>query len=141
MTAKNGGVTEKNPPQHNQQRNRPSNNHRFATTNPIGNETKQRTTNHPAERDRGSEHNGSFIFATTRLLEKAHTPGHSQNGRWNKQQTGDETARVTAAAREAGLVLLSCGLYGNVIRILVPFTISDDDLEAGLDILEECLGV
>jgi 4-aminobutyrate aminotransferase-like enzyme len=56
------------------------------------------------------------------------------------EQTGEETARITAAARERGLLLLSCGLYGNVIRILVPFTISDDDLEKGLDILEGCLG-
>jgi 4-aminobutyrate aminotransferase / (S)-3-amino-2-methylpropionate transaminase / 5-aminovalerate transaminase len=55
-------------------------------------------------------------------------------------QTGEETSRITAAAREQGLMLLSCGLYGNVIRILVPFTISDDDLEAGLDILEGCFG-
>ncbi len=37
-------------------------------------------------------------------------------------------------------MLLSCGLYGNVIRILVPFTITDDELEKGLDILEGCLG-
>jgi 4-aminobutyrate aminotransferase len=56
------------------------------------------------------------------------------------EQNGEETSRITAAARERGLVLLSCGLYGNVIRILVPFTISDDDLEKGLDILEGCLG-
>ena len=56
------------------------------------------------------------------------------------EQTGEETTRITAAARERGLLLLSCGLYGNVIRILVPFTISDDDLEKGLDILEGCLG-
>jgi 4-aminobutyrate aminotransferase / (S)-3-amino-2-methylpropionate transaminase / 5-aminovalerate transaminase len=44
-----------------------------------------------------------------------------------------------AAARERGLVLLSCGLYGNVIRLLVPLVISDADLEEGLDILEESL--
>jgi 4-aminobutyrate aminotransferase / (S)-3-amino-2-methylpropionate transaminase / 5-aminovalerate transaminase len=56
------------------------------------------------------------------------------------EQNGEETSRITATARERGLVLLSCGLYGNVIRILVPFTISDDDLEKGLDILEGCLG-
>jgi 4-aminobutyrate aminotransferase/(S)-3-amino-2-methylpropionate transaminase len=56
------------------------------------------------------------------------------------EQNGEETGRITATARERGLVLLSCGLYGNVIRILVPFTISDDDLEKGLDILEGCLG-
>jgi 4-aminobutyrate aminotransferase/(S)-3-amino-2-methylpropionate transaminase len=34
-------------------------------------------------------------------------------------------------------MLLSAGLYGNVIRILMPLTISDDQLEEGLQILEE----
>ena len=38
------------------------------------------------------------------------------------EQSGDETTRITATAREQGLMLLSCGLYGNVIRILVPFS-------------------
>jgi 4-aminobutyrate aminotransferase-like enzyme len=55
-------------------------------------------------------------------------------------QTGDETARITAAARDQGLMLLSCGIYGNVIRILVPFTIGDEELERGLDILESLIG-
>jgi 4-aminobutyrate aminotransferase/(S)-3-amino-2-methylpropionate transaminase len=48
-------------------------------------------------------------------------------------------AATTAAARERGLVLLSCGIYGNVIRVLVPLVISDDDLEQGLEILEGAL--
>jgi 4-aminobutyrate aminotransferase / (S)-3-amino-2-methylpropionate transaminase / 5-aminovalerate transaminase len=56
------------------------------------------------------------------------------------EQMGDETSRITAAAREQGLMLLSCGIYGNVIRILVPFAIGDAELEQGLDILERCLG-
>jgi 4-aminobutyrate aminotransferase/(S)-3-amino-2-methylpropionate transaminase len=56
------------------------------------------------------------------------------------EQTGEETARITAEARERGLLLLSCGIYGNVIRILVPFSIGDAELEQGLDILESCLG-
>ena len=56
------------------------------------------------------------------------------------EQTGEETARITAEAREQGLLLLSCGIYGNVIRILVPFSIGDAELEQGLDILERCLG-
>jgi 4-aminobutyrate aminotransferase/(S)-3-amino-2-methylpropionate transaminase len=47
---------------------------------------------------------------------------------------------TTAAARERGLVLLSCGIYGNVIRILVPLVISDEDLDHGLEILEEAIG-
>jgi 4-aminobutyrate aminotransferase len=42
-------------------------------------------------------------------------------------------------ARERGLVLLSCGLYGNVIRILVPLVIGDEDLARGLELLEESL--
>jgi 4-aminobutyrate aminotransferase/(S)-3-amino-2-methylpropionate transaminase len=56
------------------------------------------------------------------------------------EQTGDETSRITAAAREQGLMLLSCGIYGNVIRVLVPFAIGDAELEQGLDILERCIG-
>jgi 4-aminobutyrate aminotransferase-like enzyme len=55
------------------------------------------------------------------------------------EQTGDETTRITSAAREQGLMLLSCGIYGNVIRILVPFTIGDAELERGLDILQGLL--
>jgi 4-aminobutyrate aminotransferase-like enzyme len=54
--------------------------------------------------------------------------------------TPDLASAVTAAARERGLVLLSCGIYGNVIRILVPLSITDDELERGLDLLEEALG-
>ena len=46
---------------------------------------------------------------------------------------------TTTGARERGLILLSCGLDGNVVRILVPHVIEDDDLEKGLDILEESL--
>jgi 4-aminobutyrate aminotransferase/(S)-3-amino-2-methylpropionate transaminase len=51
-----------------------------------------------------------------------------------------ELAKATVeAARERGLVLLSCGFDGNVIRILVPLVIEDDDLARGLEILEESL--
>jgi len=51
----------------------------------------------------------------------------------------DEAKRVTVAAREQGLVLLSCGLYGNVIRLLPPLTATDEELERGLDILDAAL--
>ncbi len=56
------------------------------------------------------------------------------------EPTPDLAKAVTAAARDRGLVLLSCGIYGNVIRILVPLTIDDPLLERGLDLLEESLG-
>jgi 4-aminobutyrate aminotransferase len=56
-----------------------------------------------------------------------------------REQSADETTRITTEARERGLILLSCGIYGNVIRILVPFAIGDAELERGLDILESLL--
>jgi 4-aminobutyrate aminotransferase / (S)-3-amino-2-methylpropionate transaminase / 5-aminovalerate transaminase len=56
------------------------------------------------------------------------------------EKSPERASRVTAAARERGLVLLSCGMYGNVIRILVPLTVEDELLERGLGLLEEALG-
>jgi 4-aminobutyrate aminotransferase / (S)-3-amino-2-methylpropionate transaminase / 5-aminovalerate transaminase len=56
------------------------------------------------------------------------------------EPTPDLAKAVTSAARDRGLVLLSCGIYGNVIRILVPLTIDDALIEGGLDLLEESLG-
>jgi 4-aminobutyrate aminotransferase-like enzyme len=55
------------------------------------------------------------------------------------EQTPDLATAVTTTAREKGLILLSCGLYGNVIRILVPLVVSNVDLERGLELLEESL--
>jgi 4-aminobutyrate aminotransferase-like enzyme len=57
-----------------------------------------------------------------------------------KAPAADLAAKTTANARERGLLLLSCGLYGNVLRILVPFVASDEDLDRGLEIMEESLG-
>ena len=37
-------------------------------------------------------------------------------------------------------MLLSCGLYGNVIRLLPPLSATDEELEKGLPILDEALG-
>jgi 4-aminobutyrate aminotransferase/(S)-3-amino-2-methylpropionate transaminase len=48
-------------------------------------------------------------------------------------------AATVAAARERGLLLLSCGLYGEAIRLLPPLTISDDELTEGLSALEAAL--
>jgi 4-aminobutyrate aminotransferase len=56
------------------------------------------------------------------------------------EQSGEASKAVTVAAREKGLILLSCGLYGNVIRLLPPLSATDEELERGLAILEEALG-
>ncbi len=51
----------------------------------------------------------------------------------------DAIKLVTAAALDAGLILLSCGYYANTIRLLAPLTISDEHLEEGLNLLEGAL--
>lgn len=48
-------------------------------------------------------------------------------------------ASLCQKAREKGLILLSCGMFGNTIRFLMPVTIEDDVLEEGLGIVEETL--
>ncbi|MBI2981321.1 MAG: aminotransferase class III-fold pyridoxal phosphate-dependent enzyme, partial [Deltaproteobacteria bacterium] len=48
-------------------------------------------------------------------------------------------AAVVRKAASNGVLLLTAGLYGNVIRFLSPLSITDEQLEEGLDIVEECL--
>jgi 4-aminobutyrate aminotransferase len=55
------------------------------------------------------------------------------------ERSPDRAQAVVAAAFERGLVLLNCGLYGNVIRLLPPLTITPEELDEGLSILEESL--
>ncbi|MEV4522041.1 4-aminobutyrate--2-oxoglutarate transaminase [Micromonospora tulbaghiae] len=50
------------------------------------------------------------------------------------------TAAVSAACHAAGLLTLTCGTYGNVLRFLPPLVISDDELGRGLDILAAAFG-
>ena len=57
------------------------------------------------------------------------------------ERSPDRAQSVVSAAFDRGLVLLSCGLYGNVIRLLPPLTIGEDDLEEGLAILGESFAV
>jgi 4-aminobutyrate aminotransferase len=57
-----------------------------------------------------------------------------------RDPTPDVAKATTAAAYAKGLLLLACGLDGNVIRLLPPLTASDEELERGLGLLEEALG-
>jgi len=49
------------------------------------------------------------------------------------------TQQVQRRARDAGLLLLTCGVYGNVIRFLFPLTIEDSVLDEGLAILDQAM--
>jgi len=56
------------------------------------------------------------------------------------EPAADVCAAVARAAHAAGVVILTCGTYGNVIRLLPPLVIPLDLLHEGLDILDEAIG-
>ncbi|MGD2270564.1 MAG: 4-aminobutyrate--2-oxoglutarate transaminase [Desulfobacterales bacterium] len=59
--------------------------------------------------------------------------------RASKEPAADEAKAIVQFCLEKGLVVLSCGTLGNVIRLLMPLNIGNDELERGLTILEEGL--
>ena len=56
-----------------------------------------------------------------------------------KEPDKERTDRVLRGAYERGLLLVTAGTYGNVIRTLMPLVITDDELTEGLDVLEKAL--
>jgi 4-aminobutyrate aminotransferase/(S)-3-amino-2-methylpropionate transaminase len=57
----------------------------------------------------------------------------------NKEPAADEAKQLAAYCLGKGLLVLVCGSYGNVVRILAPFVITDEQLGQGLSIMEEGL--
>ncbi|SFS70452.1 4-aminobutyrate--2-oxoglutarate transaminase [Paenibacillus sp. BC26] len=55
----------------------------------------------------------------------------------SKKPMKEFTAKVIQASYEAGVILLSAGIYGNVVRFLTPLVITDEQLQEGLDILSD----
>ncbi|GAA4703456.1 4-aminobutyrate--2-oxoglutarate transaminase [Streptomyces youssoufiensis] len=55
----------------------------------------------------------------------------------SKDPNPSATGALAKACHAAGLVVLTCGTYGNVLRFLPPLVIGEDLLNEGLDILEE----
>ncbi|RLE31336.1 4-aminobutyrate--2-oxoglutarate transaminase [Candidatus Acetothermia bacterium] len=54
-----------------------------------------------------------------------------------KEPATEETSRIQKEALMRGLIFPTAGVYGNVIRFLVPLVIPDDALEEGISILEQ----
>lgn len=106
------------------------------------------------------------IFETENLLEKAVELGATLNTRFKKLQekynligdvrgigpmiamelvtdrqektpAADETKALVKYCLERGLLILACGTYGNVIRFLMPLVITNEQLNQGLEILED----
>jgi 4-aminobutyrate aminotransferase/(S)-3-amino-2-methylpropionate transaminase len=53
-----------------------------------------------------------------------------------RQPADDETRQVAQYCYAHGLVIITAGSYGNVIRLLMPLVITDDQMDEGLDVLE-----
>ncbi|HUK24334.1 MAG TPA: 4-aminobutyrate--2-oxoglutarate transaminase [Terriglobales bacterium] len=56
-----------------------------------------------------------------------------------REPAADETRQIVRYCYERGLITLSAGSYGNVIRVLVPLVISDEQMDEALAILESAL--
>ena len=57
----------------------------------------------------------------------------------NRKPDKERTTRITRQALENGLVMITAGTYGNVLRTLMPLTITDNELHQGLDILSDAI--
>ncbi len=56
-----------------------------------------------------------------------------------REPAKEETEQVLRYCHEHGLILISAGSYGNVVRVLMPLVITDEQFEEGLDVLEGAL--
>lgn len=59
--------------------------------------------------------------------------------RERKTPAADETKQLVRRCYEKGLVLVSCGHFGNVLRTLMPLVITDEQLDRGFQILDSAL--
>lgn len=59
--------------------------------------------------------------------------------RERKSPAGAAAKALVKHCFDRGLIILTCGSHGNVIRVLMPLVITDDQLDQGLEILEEGL--
>jgi len=80
------------------------------------------------------------LRATTPQIADIRGPGFMVAVEFNvpggHEPDADFTNRVKAEAQARGLILLTCGVYGNVVRFLAPITIQDEVFAEALDIIE-----
>src|SRR6202522_1086636 len=59
--------------------------------------------------------------------------------RETREPADEETKQIAQCCHEHGLVIMTAGSYGNVIRLLMPLVITDEQMNEGLDVLESAL--
>jgi 4-aminobutyrate aminotransferase/(S)-3-amino-2-methylpropionate transaminase len=60
------------------------------------------------------------------------------NDRQTREPAKHETDEIVRLACARGVILIAAGTFGNVIRFLTPLTITDEELDEGLEVLSEC---
>jgi 4-aminobutyrate aminotransferase / (S)-3-amino-2-methylpropionate transaminase / 5-aminovalerate transaminase len=56
-----------------------------------------------------------------------------------REPAKEETEQITRYCCQHGLIVLSTGTYGNVVRLLVPLMVTDEQFDEGLDVLESAV--
>jgi 4-aminobutyrate aminotransferase / (S)-3-amino-2-methylpropionate transaminase / 5-aminovalerate transaminase len=56
--------------------------------------------------------------------------------REKREPAAEETKQITQYCYEHGVITISAGSYGNVIRLLMPLVITDAQMDEALDVLE-----
>jgi 4-aminobutyrate aminotransferase/(S)-3-amino-2-methylpropionate transaminase len=56
-----------------------------------------------------------------------------------REPADEETKQVSQYCYEHGLVLITAGSYGNVIRLLMPLVVTDAQMDEAMDVLEAAL--
>ena len=56
-----------------------------------------------------------------------------------REPAAEETKQITQYCYEHGLITITAGSYSNVVRVLVPLVVTDQQLDEGLDVLESAL--
>jgi 4-aminobutyrate aminotransferase / (S)-3-amino-2-methylpropionate transaminase / 5-aminovalerate transaminase len=59
--------------------------------------------------------------------------------RKTREPAPEETKQISQYCYEHGLITVTAGTYGNVVRLLVPLVITDEQMDEGLDVLESAL--
>jgi 4-aminobutyrate aminotransferase/(S)-3-amino-2-methylpropionate transaminase len=56
-----------------------------------------------------------------------------------REPAAEETKQITQFCYEHGLITITAGSYANVVRVLVPLVVTDQQMDEGLDVLESAL--
>jgi 4-aminobutyrate aminotransferase/(S)-3-amino-2-methylpropionate transaminase len=97
--------------------------------NAIGERFRQRASEWQARFDLIGEIRGFGAMCAIELVKS----------RDSREPAPEETKKITQYCYEHGLITITAGSYGNVIRVLVPLVVTDDQMDEALEVLESAL--